>query len=127
MREEIADLTDQETQKKFEAACEKCSDFFDEEEFVNENILPLWKKVHDLCAERAIPVLFTICYANNEESASSSSGMVLPGKRAPAFMHKIAEKLHGNSSGEISFTRDEIFEALKGLKSLGRITKAMGQ
>jgi len=131
MGREVEDMTDEvvdeDSQKKFEEACDNLPDYFDEEEFVTENILPLWSQIHSLCAERAIPVVFTVCYANTEKTASSDSGMVVPGKRSPDYIHRIASMLNnGGEEGGIHFTQEELFEAVKGLKSLGRISRAFG-
>lgn len=52
------------------------SKYFDEAEFVDEEILPLWEKIFRLCEERAIPTLFVAMRGNSEDGASTVMGNV---------------------------------------------------
>lgn len=124
--ESSVDLADEDVKKKFEAACDDFPRYFDEDEFVTETILPLWKQIHALCAERAIPVVFSLCYMSDEEQSKHSSGMVIPGKRCPEILHRVARLVQTEGADDISFTRNELFAALKGLKSLGKMSHMFG-
>jgi hypothetical protein len=53
------------------------SKYFDESELVEAEILPLWTKIHALCEEHSIPVLFAISPKNTKEEAGMTMGHVL--------------------------------------------------
>ena len=60
---------------------EEPSKYYDEREFVKQEINPLLTEIYRKCSERNIPCIFLVESRNDEEYITESSGAVLPENR----------------------------------------------
>ena len=95
---------------------EKIDPYFDETEFVESEILPLWKKIYDLCEERSIPVLFAITKSKIKEGEFSTAlGTVLIGKRVDEKL-LMAHKVLMDEGTVLEVNGSDVVSALSSLK-----------
>ena len=77
---------------------EEPSKYYDEREFVKQEIDPLLAEVHRKCEERNIPCVFLVESMNDEEYITESSGAVLPENRQSPRMKMLVELLRNDEA-----------------------------
>lgn len=77
---------------------EELSEYYDEREFVKQEINPLLTEIYRKCSERNIPCIFLVESRNDEENITESSGGVLPRNRKSPRMKALATLLRDDEA-----------------------------
>lgn len=75
---------------------EEPSKYYDEREFVKQEIEPILVEVHRKCDERNIPFVFIVESRNDEKEITMSSGCVIPKNRITPRMARVSTMIGDN-------------------------------
>ena len=75
---------------------EEPSKYYDEREFVKQEINPLLTEIYRKCSERNIPCIFLVESRNDEKEITMSSGCVIPKNRITPRMACVSTMIGDN-------------------------------
>ena len=75
---------------------EELSEYYDEREFVKQEINPLLTEIYRKCSERNIPCIFLVESRNDEKEITMSSGCVIPKNRITPRMACVSTMIGDN-------------------------------